>query len=497
MINLLISADWVSVQTVIQGALFGLLLWASSLLCCGFCGPLAKIPGPWYARFTDLWLKKYTVTGRRLHYIHALHKEYGSVVRIGPNEVDISDLEAFQEIHKIGNGYLKDPWYQRFRTGKTQDVFSVIDPKQHAAKRKLLARPFSNTSLRQNWESLVIDKVKLVVAKIKADAQQGSADLNKWWVYMATDIIGKLAFGEDFGMVESGRRTPFIEDFESVAKINGIRAEFTLLYDFLNTITLGLFNPVEATDARIQQYTSRVIVNARDRTLQKANIFQGMLEKSEMSDYAACFEATGLLAAGSGTTAITLVYLVWAVLRNTEVQKKLEQEVASLPDEFRDVDLEALPYLNAVIQEALRLYGAAPGSLPRVVPKGNGLNVGSYNIPPGTTICTQAYTIHRNPVTFGSPETFHPDRFLESQNLPIGQKSVLCAFGAGSRTCLGMHLAYMELRHAVACFFRECVGARLSESTTDESMQIEHFFLISPKARKCEITLLPQALCVS
>ena len=80
---------------------------------------------------------------------------------------------------------------------------------------------------------------------------------------------------------------------------------------------------------------------------------------------------------------------------------------------------------------------------------------------------------------------FHPERWLKSEN----EKALTCAFGAGSRVCLGLHLAYMEMRHAVAGFFRECAGAKLAASATEDCMFMEHYFLIVPKGRRCEVTL--------
>ncbi|PNS15597.1 Isotrichodermin C-15 hydroxylase [Sphaceloma murrayae] len=440
---------------------------------------LNHIPGPWHVKFTGVVLKYHTVSGRRLHYIHDLHKRYGPVVRMSPTEVDISDLKGFQDIHKIGAGFLKDKWYQKFRPGKTQDTFSVIDA--------------NNTSLRQNWEQAVTEKVKLTVSRMKAEAMQGNSDVFQWWTLMTTDVIGLLAFGESFKMVETGMRTPFIHDLEMATKLGGVRAELGLIYKAGKILSLGFWTTLEDIETRIQEYGAVVVANARDRTLGKANIFNSVLEDSKkeeddmgFSDYAAAFEASGLVVAGSGTTAVTLTYLVWAVLRQPSVQHRLEEEVAALDDGFGDAELEQLPYLNAVIQEALRLYGAAPGSLPRVVPQ-TGLTVQGYQIPPGTTVCTQAYTIHRDASTFEDPERFNPDRFLIPQT--PAQKAAMCAFGAGSRSCLGIHLANMEMRHGVAYFFRECAGATLARNMNDGVMEILNFFLISPKGARCEITM--------
>lgn len=81
-------------------------------------------------------------------------------------------------------------------------------------------------------------------------------------------------------------------------------------------------------------------------------------------------EAIALLVAGTDTTAVTLTYLVWAVLLRPDLQDQLEAEVATLPQNYTDSDVESLTLLNAVIHETLRLYGAVPGGLPRIVPEG-------------------------------------------------------------------------------------------------------------------------------
>ena len=141
-------------------------------------------------------LKKHVIFGRRLHYIHDMHKRYGPIVRIAPNEIDIADPEMYKEVHRIGSGFLKDPWYQTFRVGECNDILTMIDPKEHANRRKLFAPLWTNSALHESWEATVLEKVRMAVSKIKRDALAGEADIFQWWTFMTTDVISHLAFGK-------------------------------------------------------------------------------------------------------------------------------------------------------------------------------------------------------------------------------------------------------------------------------------------------------------
>lgn len=138
------------------------------------------------------------------------------------------------------------------------------------------------------------------------------------------------------------------------------------------------------------------------------NIFANVLAQADkddatLTDTDIIIDAAAFNLAGTDTTANTLTYLIWAVLSDASLQKTLEDEVATLEQPLTDSKLEMLPILSAVINETLRLYGAAPGALPRVSPQ-NGANLGGYFIPGGTTVSTQAWTLHRNPTVFPNPE---------------------------------------------------------------------------------------------
>lgn len=171
-------------------------LLASKILR-GLTSPLSKVPGPWHTRFTNLRLKLAVVTGQRMYYIDQLHQTYGPYVRIAPGEVAVNDTAGFSKIHRIGGDFTKSDWYRNVtRQHDRQNIFVIPNTKAHAARRKLLARPFSKTFLNEHWHDTVRDMCKLAVAKIRQDAVSGKADVLKWWTCMAMDISGRLMYGE-------------------------------------------------------------------------------------------------------------------------------------------------------------------------------------------------------------------------------------------------------------------------------------------------------------
>lgn len=161
-------------------------------------------------------------------------------------------------------------------------------------------------------------------------------------------------------------------------------------------------------DEVVFEHGAIAIQNMRSGQGNNTNLFGQMLaasddyEKVVLTDKAVREEAGNLIVAGSDTTAVTLTYLVWAVLKDSALQARLEEEVNGFSDALDMAELENAPLLNSVIEETLRLYGAAPGALPRIVPS-QGMTVAGHQLPAGTEVSTQAYTLHRDPRLFQEP----------------------------------------------------------------------------------------------
>jgi hypothetical protein len=100
---------------------FFVCLLVASVLHKLLPSPLAKLPGPFHARFTAAWLKYKEFTGDRRAYIHNLHQELGPVIRLGPNEVSFASAEAIKEIYTSGgSGYEKTEFYNLFKQFNTR-----------------------------------------------------------------------------------------------------------------------------------------------------------------------------------------------------------------------------------------------------------------------------------------------------------------------------------------------------------------------------------------
>ena len=181
------------------------------------------------------------------------------------------------------------------------------------------------------------------------------------------------------------------------------------------------------------------------------------------------------LGAGHETSAIALTYLYWELSTDEALQQQLREEVLTLtpriewplpagsdpakyftlPDPKR---IDALPLLNAILMETLRLHAPIPGIEPRISPHiPGGSTLGAYNnIPGGIRVSSMPYTLHRNPEVFPEPDTFNPSRWLSTHSSEAQLKEMhrwFWAFGSGGRMCIGSHLAIQEIKLFVAAVY--------------------------------------------
>ncbi|XP_031404072.1 cytochrome P450 82A3-like isoform X2 [Punica granatum] len=175
-----------------------------------------------------------------------------------------------------------------------------------------------------------------------------------------------------------------------------------------------------------------------------------------------------------------------------EILQKVQQELDIQIGRDRQVnesDLNNLSYLHAVIKETLRLYPAAPLSLPHEAMED--CNVSGYFISKGTQLILNLYKIQHDPRVWPNPSEFSPERFLTThKNIDVwGQNFELIPFGSGRRMCPGISWSLQVVGLALASFLH----AFDVWTPGDEAVDMEEAMgLTNLKATPLEVLITPR-----
>uniref|UniRef100_M1ASU8 Cytochrome P450 n=2 Tax=Solanum tuberosum TaxID=4113 RepID=M1ASU8_SOLTU len=148
-----------------------------------------------------------------------------------------------------------------------------------------------------------------------------------------------------------------------------------------------------------------------------------------------------ILTGGSDTIAVTVIWSMTALMKNSKVMKKVQEEIRqSIGNKgvVNEDDIQNMPYFKAMIKETFRLYPPGPLLGPRKSMKKS--NLEGYEIQSGTIIHVNSWAIARDPEIWKNSEEFIPERFLNSDIDFKGQNFELIPFGAGRRGCPGISL---------------------------------------------------------
>lgn len=151
--------------------------------------------------------------------------------------------------------------------------------------------------------------------------------------------------------------------------------------------------------------------------------------------------------AGTETTATLLSGLTYYLLSNPSKLRKLVNEIRSTFASESDISIErlqALPYLNACLEEGLRMYPPVSNGLARITPPGAPIEIDGKEVPPNTKVYVTNLAAHRNSENYRDPYEFVPERWLSEKEagdlakIYAGdKKSGFSPFSTGPRACLG------------------------------------------------------------
>ncbi|KAK1538835.1 cytochrome P450 [Colletotrichum costaricense] len=461
------------------------LLTSSSLILVAFIvvwyrlflHPLARVPGPRLAAISNVWYAYHVRNGRMLTLGKTLHKRYGPVVRVGPNEVWFDSVDAFKHIYRAGTGYEKSDFYlstalQRpditftpfpnFSSPDTLDLLSERNPQRYRLQRRLIG-PLYQTAYLKRHEPALDAVLARVIATLRS-LNGAEVDLKEWMHIIAVESLSAVVLtwspnylrdhtdhsSSTHGYLGWRRKSvfglfPLAVKAELFSKSCGRtfanlwRVTYKTPKNFKPFFT-GVYRQVSR---RVTSSLANKPVSKNDRKEDfLVDLIQLHKDKPEFTEQYLRRMAITNFGAGHETMCSALTSIMSMIGSHPEAQKRISEEVCSAAEDPKVYDNAIrLDYTQAAIKEAQRLYPVLGMALPRTVPP-EGLTVHGKTFPSGTTVGCNPVSLHRSPLIFGpDAEEYHPDRWLDTERDLKGMERFNLTWGGGGRMCPGRHLA--------------------------------------------------------
>ncbi|KAK3704440.1 hypothetical protein LTR37_013863 [Vermiconidia calcicola] len=396
-----------------------------------------------------------------------LHRKYGHIVRVGPNRVSTSDPAAVHITHGTRPVWEKAPSYQPSSPvsgGKAMPSIVAMTDAQSTAVHKVAGGAFTANALL-DYEDRV-DQSCIAMFSALRERASGEVDLSWWFALFAMDVINRIAFSDSLGFLETGTD---VEGLMAAAKDRFDHwghwsAVPTLDWLLFKSPLTRIWKKQESSPlaAAAQTKLSGREYDAEKQSFSKQQDLMGKFLDGTLKHpgLVSSNEVIGMvqstIGAGADTTAATLAILFCFLDRHPDVVANMRKELedASIPGDTPSPptweDVRKLPYMDAVIKEALRIFPVAQWGQDRVVPEG-GARLAGQQVPAGTVVGIHIDSIQRNAELFGSDaDDFNPSRWTSAtEERRARMERAMLGFGAGKRICLGMHIAWLEMKKLV------------------------------------------------
>ena len=274
---------------------------------------------------------------------------------------------------------------------QTDNLITTDDFKFHARVRGLMSHSFTEDALHTP-HPLIHSHADMLVTKLRVLASQSDnfgdgalVNMTDWLNFFTMDVIGDLAFGEPFDCLKTGEFHSWVRTLFNYLKGMSLAAapryypstEFLFRKLMPKSILEGQRQHTEYANERINRRLD-LKTNRPDfmTPFMKNNIdFENMSRDEILSTF------NFIIVGGSETTATTLTGIFNHLSRNQSILDRLSTEIRTKFKEEKEITIEAiqgLPYLEAVLNEGLRMCNPIPGGLPRVVPEGGDSYCGVY-----------------------------------------------------------------------------------------------------------------------
>ncbi|KAI9443955.1 cytochrome P450 [Lactarius indigo] len=447
-------------------------------------GDFADVQEPDSSRLQEEWVRTY---GHVVKY----HSRFGTVRLLTVDPVAIAYILQNSEIFQKSD-------FLKFSLGTfTGRGLLFVEGPQHRKQRKVMNPAFGPAQVRK-FTSLFLEK-SLELRDIWADLitkstrKDGKLSFNAFvWLNKVTlDIIGLAGFNYTFNSLHSPDENQN-ELYESIRSMFMAKAgEFM----FVLQLFFPLFRPIPTARSRALNRSLEVIRRIGSQLIQdkkaavlaelnldgsgvvekhdvqghdllslliKSNIASDMPESMRMSDEEILSQVPTFLLAGHETSSTAIAWTLFALSCHPAVQTTLRAELRTCPTDMPTMDqLNALPYLEGVVREVLRLYAPVSATqriavhdaeipLQKPFKDNRGITQSSIRVSKGDSVAIPIRLLNRSTEIWGEDANeFRPERWESVPEAAHALPSVyghLVTFIAGAHSCIGYRFSVVEIK---------------------------------------------------
>lgn len=378
----------------------------------------------------------------------------GPIARVSPVDVVTSDPDLVKHYLSVRGGYRRSDWYHGMRFDPSKDnCLSVRNEDQHTELRSKMAMGYSGREV-EGLERKIDDTILALIDLLETKYLSKPFDLARKAQYFTLDAISIVAYGQPFGFIATDSDCyDYIKMTEETVPAIMVTTVIPWLLDILKSPIFKSLLPSEKDRVGFGKVMGIAKQKASerfgaDRKIQKDML--GSFVAHGLTEEEAGSEILLQIIAGSDTTATAIRATMLHVIANTRVINALRKEIATTNPTrpvITDAEARAMPYLQAIIKEGLRIFPPVAGLMSKDVPEGGDTYKGIY-FPEGTKLGYCAWGIFRRSDIWGDDAAeFRPERWLEAHpdKLREMESALDVVFSYGRWQCLGKSVAQIEL----------------------------------------------------
>ncbi|KDQ54054.1 hypothetical protein JAAARDRAFT_160991 [Jaapia argillacea MUCL 33604] len=510
--------------------------------------PLRRLQGPpsdswFYGNFRQVFTSENSTLQEEwvAEYGHTL--KYKGMFNL--DRIVTTDLRAIQ--HILSNSiYEKPPQARFFLSRVLGEGLLLVEGEEHKNQRRIMSPAFGLAHLREITDIFMEKSIELrdiwmsQIASETTEDQPIRLDVLSWLSRMTLDVIGLAGFNYKFNSLSAHLKpTELSKAFGTIFEKGQQMSLLALLQAFIPPLRLiptqrdwsmkkarktmdrigrellAEKKAAIATSIAAERGENKVTevgknsVQGKDllSLLVRANMATDLKDSQRLSDEDVLAQVPTFLTAGHETTSTATTWSLYALALAPEVQSKLRQELLSVPTDTPTMDeLQALPYLDAVVRESLRVHAPVP-STTRVVMRDDvvplstpivdkdGRSLSEIRLWKGDTVFIPIVAVNRSKLLWGEDAfEFKPERW---ENPPQAINSIpgvwgnMLTFLGGHHACIGFRFSVVETKAILFTLLRafEFELAVPKEDVIKKATIVQRPFIKSATDKKSQLPM--------